>query len=129
MPREYGGADVSYATVVEVIAMLSAFDSSIGQLPQNHFCLLEDLRRHGTEAQKEFYYKLVLKGNRFANAISESSGEHVQDVRTTLHAGSSGLVINGRKSYCTGSMFAHWLGVLVIDETGNPQLAFVEQGR
>lgn len=48
VPREYGGAQVSYAVLAEVIAIISAADPSLGQIPQNHYCLLEDIRLQGT---------------------------------------------------------------------------------
>src|SRR5688500_9781564 len=35
VPREYGGADVSAATVAESFRLLGAADPSIGQIPQN----------------------------------------------------------------------------------------------
>ncbi|MFX6330645.1 acyl-CoA dehydrogenase family protein, partial [Acinetobacter baumannii] len=34
VPKEYGGAGVSYGTLAEVIATISAADGSIGQIPQ-----------------------------------------------------------------------------------------------
>jgi alkylation response protein AidB-like acyl-CoA dehydrogenase len=37
VPKTYGGADVSIATLAEVIAIVSAADPSLGRLPQS-FC-------------------------------------------------------------------------------------------
>ncbi|MDR6678120.1 SfnB family sulfur acquisition oxidoreductase [Pseudomonas oryzihabitans] len=128
VPRQYGGAEVSTATLARVIALVSAADPSLGQIPQNHYCLLEDIRLQGTEEQKRFFFELVLKGNRFANALSETTGRHVQDLQTRLVADGDGYRIDGRKGYCTGSLYAHWLGVLALDEQGRGQLAFVERG-
>jgi SfnB family sulfur acquisition oxidoreductase len=125
VPREFGGAEVSFATLAQVIAIVSAADPSLGQIPQNHYCLLEDIRLQGTTEQKAFFFDLALKGNRFANALSETGGKTVQDIRTQLVADGEGVRINGRKGYCTGSLYAHWLGVLALDEAGLGQLAFV----
>lgn len=33
VPKEYGGAEVSFATLAEVIAIISAADASLGQIP------------------------------------------------------------------------------------------------
>jgi len=44
VPREYGGAGVSAATLAEVTAVISAADGSIGQIPQNHFFVVEAIR-------------------------------------------------------------------------------------
>ncbi|WP_044875266.1 SfnB family sulfur acquisition oxidoreductase [Pseudomonas sp. LFM046] len=128
VPREYGGAEVSFATLAQVIAIVSAADPSLGQIPQNHYCLLEDIRLQGTEAQKRFFFDQVLKGNRFANALSETGGKHVADIRTRLVAEGDHYRIDGRKGYCTGSLYAHWLGVLALDDQDRAQLAFVPRG-
>lgn len=125
VPREHGGAEVSFATLAKVIAIVSAADPSLGQIPQNHYCLLEDIRLQGTPEQKRHFFDLVLKGHRFANALSETGGKTVQDIRTRLVAEGDGYRIDGRKGYCTGSLYAHWIGVLALDDQDRAQLAFV----
>ncbi|MBK5002038.1 SfnB family sulfur acquisition oxidoreductase [Pseudomonas sp. S31] len=125
VPREYGGAEVSFATLAKVIAIVSAADPSLGQIPQNHYCLLEDIRLQGTPEQKRQFFKQALQGHRFANALSETGGKTVQDIRTRLVREGDGYRIDGRKGYCTGSLYAHWIGVLALDEQDRAQLAFV----
>ena len=109
IPREYGGAEVSAATLATVIAIISAADPALGQIPQNHYCLLEDIRLQGSDEQRRFFFELALSGHRFANALSETGGKTVQDIQTRLTRTADGLRINGRKGYCTGSLYAHWL--------------------
>ncbi|WP_159872378.1 MULTISPECIES: SfnB family sulfur acquisition oxidoreductase [unclassified Raoultella] len=125
VPRRWGGAEVSAATLAQVIAIISAADPSLGQIPQNHYCLLEDIRLQGSDEQRAFFFNLVLQGHRFANALSETGGKTVLDIRTRLEARAEGLYINGRKGYCTGSLYAHWIGILALDADDNAQLAFV----
>nr|VUD30298.1 acyl-CoA dehydrogenase [Raoultella sp. NCTC 9187] len=96
-----------------------------GANPQNHYCLLEDIRLQGSDEQRAFFFNLVLQGHRFANALSETGGKTVLDIRTRLEARAEGLYINGRKGYCTGSLYAHWIGILALDADDNAQLAFV----
>src|SRR4051812_46824796 len=48
VPREYGGAGVANTTLAEVIAIISAADGSLGQIPQNHYYALEVLRVGGS---------------------------------------------------------------------------------
>lgn len=55
VPRRFGGAEVSAATLAQVIAILSAADPSLGQIPQNHYCLLEDIRLQGSDDQQAFF--------------------------------------------------------------------------
>lgn len=127
VPRRFGGAEVSAATLAQVIAILSAADPSLGQIPQNHYCLLEDIRLQGSDDQQAFFFAQVLQGYRFANALSETGGKTVLDIRTRIVQGAEGLGITGRKGYCTGSLYAHWIGILALDADDRAQLAFVPQ--
>lgn len=172
VPREYGGPDVSAATLATVIATLAAADGSIGQIPQNHFYALEVLRVGGTDAQKQFFFGRALAGERFGNALAEighkdytrrtrlvrrRDGDDVEEidvndaranaeVRVDSKGNSNGTStsnggdakgaatgdgtsanqdrdlqshIQGRKFYCTGAIFAHWIPTLVVaDDDG-----------
>lgn len=128
VPKEYGGAEVSNVTLAEVIAIVSAADPSLGQIPQNHYCLIEDIRLEGTEEQKRFFFDLVLKGTRYGNAFSEAGGKNVLDIQTRVRKEGDHFVLNGRKFYSTGTIFAHWIPVLALDEQDQAVLAFVKQG-
>ena len=97
VPRRFGGAEVSAATLAQVIAILSAADPSLGQIPQNHYCLLEDIRLQGSDDQQAFFFAQVLQGYRFANALSDTGGKTVLDIRTRIVQGAEGLRITGRK--------------------------------
>jgi len=125
VPKEYGGAEVSSYTVAQVIALMSGVDGSIGQIPQNHFYSLEILRNNGTEEQKQKLYAEVLKGVRFGNALAEFKTKTAAQRQTAIRKTEQGYVINGEKFYCTGSLFAHRIPTLVVDEHEQQFLAFV----
>ncbi|WP_286712889.1 MULTISPECIES: SfnB family sulfur acquisition oxidoreductase [Acinetobacter] len=125
VPKEYGGAEVSSYTVAQVIALMSGVDGSIGQIPQNHFYGLEILRNNGTEEQKQKLYAEVLKGARFGNALAEFKTKTAAQRQTAIRKTEQGYVINGEKFYCTGSLFAHRIPTLVVDESEQQFLAFV----
>jgi SfnB family sulfur acquisition oxidoreductase len=125
VPKEYGGAEVSSYTVAHVIALMSGVDGSIGQIPQNHFYGLEILRNNGTEEQKQKLYAEVLKGARFGNALAEFKTKTAAQRQTAIRKTEQGYVINGEKFYCTGSLFAHRIPTLVIDENEQQFLVFV----
>ncbi|MCC6073938.1 SfnB family sulfur acquisition oxidoreductase [Pseudomonas sp. GCM10022188] len=125
VPKEYGGAGVSNVTLAEVTAILAAADSSLAHIPQNHYYSLEVLRVGGSEAQKRFFYELALQGQRFGNALAEIGHKDFQR-RTRLSRDAQGrLRIDGRKYYCTGSLFAHWIPTLAVDDEGAGWLVFV----
>ena len=125
VPEVYGGAGVGAGTVARVIALLSAADGSIGQIPQNHFFMLEALRLLGSEAQKRFFYGRVLAGERFFNALSEKGTRTAHDFATRLSRAGGGYRLDGRKFYSTGVLFAHWIAVVADDDDGRTALAFV----
>ena len=125
VPKEYGGAEVSSYTVAQIIALMSGVDGSIGQIPQNHFYGLEILRNNGTEQQKHKLYAEVLKGARFGNALAEFKTKTAAQRQTAIRKTEQGYVINGEKFYCTGSLFAHRIPTLVVDENEQQFLAFV----
>jgi alkylation response protein AidB-like acyl-CoA dehydrogenase len=110
VPRAYGGADVSYATLAEVFTDLCAADPALGQIPQNHFGLLGVLREVCSEAQKQRYYAEVLAGKRLGNAGPERKSDAAPAVlqgATRLTRTAGGLRLNGHRFYFTGALFAH----------------------
>ncbi len=125
VPREYGGADVSSGTVAEVLAILSAADGSIGQIPQNHFFMLEGLRLQGSADQKQFFYDRILAGERIGNALSEIGTRTAQEHATRITRSGDSYRIQGQKFYSTGVLFAHWIAVVGNGEDGKGWVAFL----
>ncbi|MBN3766979.1 SfnB family sulfur acquisition oxidoreductase [Burkholderia sp. Ac-20365] len=115
VPREFGGAGVSSATLAEVTATIAAADGSLGQIPQNHFYALEVLRVGASAGQQRFFFDRVLAGERFGNALAETGHKDFKR-RTRLTRTTAGWHIDGRKFYCTGALYAHWIPTLVITE-------------
>lgn len=124
-PKQYGGAGVAAGTLAEVIAVLSGADGSLGQIPQNHFFMLEALRLQGTEEQKRFFYPRILDGERIGNALSELGGKTAQDHKTRITRDGAAYRVNGKKFYSTGVLFAHWIAVVGNDDDGKSVIAFV----
>lgn len=121
VPRSHGGAQVSYATLAEVFVILNAADSSLGQIPQNHFGVLGVLHELGTPAQKARFYAEVLAGRRLGNAGPERKADGAATTlqgRTRLLSTPGGLVLTGKRFYSTGALFAHRIPVRAIDDAG-----------
>ena len=125
VPRAYGGADVSAATLAEVTAIISAADGSIGQIPQNHFFVVEAIRLTATEEQKRVWFGCVLAGERFGNALSETGTKTAHDYKTVLLPEQGKLFLDGRKFYSTGALFAHRVAAVAKDENSRLIFAFV----
>jgi SfnB family sulfur acquisition oxidoreductase len=127
VPKEYGGAGVSTTTFTEVVAIVSEADASIGQIPQNHYANVEEIRLIGTEAQKKFFFDRILRGERLGNAAVERSGKNVIANQTRLVPDGDGFRLSGEKFYCTGALFAHWVPVRVTNDDGKRVLAIVNR--
>lgn len=125
VPKAHGGAGVSYATLTEVVATVSAADSSLGQLPQNHYGVINNLLLTGSEAQQHHYFAKVLAGYRFGNAFSEAKSKTVTAFETRIHFEGDTAVLEGEKFYCTGALFAHIVPTAAVDEQNRPFIAFV----
>jgi SfnB family sulfur acquisition oxidoreductase len=125
VPTAFGGAGVSNVTLAKVIQIISEADSSLGQIPQNHFYALEVLRVNGSAEQQKRLYAEVLAGARFGNALAELGTKTAHDRTTRLSRDGDGYRINGRKFYSTGALYAQRIPTSVIDEQGIQQLAFV----
>jgi SfnB family sulfur acquisition oxidoreductase len=125
VPRVYGGAEVSAQTLAEVVALISEGDASIGQIPQNHYFMVEVVRWNGTETQKRFFFEKVLNGERFGNALSERKTKTVADYNTRIVSAGKDFILNGQKFYSTGALFADWIVVVAKDPSDYLRVAFV----
>lgn len=129
VPRRFGGAEVSAATLAQVIAILSAADPSLGQIPQNHYCLLEDIRLQGSDDQQAFFFAQVLQGYRFANALSETGGKRslifVPVSRKAQTVCGSMVVKATAPARCTptGLAFWRWTPTIAPSSLSSPRTA------
>ena len=127
VPKAYGGAGVSYATLAEVIRILAQGDSSIAQITQNHLALVAHIALDASEEQKHELFGLVLQGIRFGNAFSEKGSKNVAAFETRLRLEGDEAVVNGQKFYTTGALLAHLVPIVAVDEEGKGWLAFAER--
>jgi SfnB family sulfur acquisition oxidoreductase len=127
VPKDYGGAGVSNVTLAEVTAIISEADANLGQIPQNHFYMVEALRLSGTEAQKKRYFTRVLDGDRLGNAFTEIGTRTPVDFKTRIVPQGDGYVLSGQKFYSTGSLFAHLILVVALNEQDRTHVVFLER--
>lgn len=127
IPREFGGSQVSYVTLAEVFAIISAADPALGQIPQNQVGILNLILNTATQAQKEQLFGSVLQGWRIGNAGPERGSKNTLDLKARITADGDAFVINGQKFYSTGALFAHWIAVKALNEAGKQVIAFVQR--
>ncbi|THT99944.1 SfnB family sulfur acquisition oxidoreductase [Lampropedia puyangensis] len=119
IPRAYGGLGASFETLAQVFVTLCAADPSLGQIPQNHFALIQNLRDNATPAQQQRWFADVLSGHRLGNAGPEKKAKAANIAVPTarLHRDAQGqLRVSGSRFYSTGALFAHWVPFRAVDE-------------
>lgn len=126
IPKQFGGAGVSYKTLVEVVKIISSADSSLGQIAQNHWAFIEHIRLDASKEQQTFFFSEILNGRRLGNAFSEKGSKTVADLTTSIDFHADHGVINGQKFFATGALLAHWIPVVAVHD-GKPYAALVPQ--
>jgi len=129
VPARFGGADVSYLTLARVFAIISEADPSLGQIPQNHFAVLQLLRETGTPQQQARWFADVLNGHRIGNAGPERKARAGLITQPTTHIvrTAEGLRLNGTRFYSTGALFAHWIPLRALHESGHAVQVWVRR--
>ncbi|BAN95263.1 acyl-CoA dehydrogenase type 2 domain-containing protein [Plautia stali symbiont] len=124
VPRQFGGGGLSFGTVAEVFRLISASDPSLGQIPQNHFGLIQFILGEGSAQQQQRLLSPVVQGQRLGNGGPEKNSKHTRDVQAQLVSGQEGLRLSGEKFYSTGALFADIL-VTTAQQEGQPVMAFI----
>ncbi|MBY5364777.1 SfnB family sulfur acquisition oxidoreductase [Rhizobium leguminosarum] len=128
VPKAFGGPEVSYATLAKVIEIISAADSSIGQIAQNHLGVVAAIRTVSDPAQQKLLFAEVLKGTRFGNAFSEFGTKRAVDFETKFVDAGDHVVVNGQKFYSSGALLAHLVPIVALDDEGRAWYAIAERG-
>ncbi|MEJ6849300.1 SfnB family sulfur acquisition oxidoreductase [Sinorhizobium fredii] len=127
VPKTFGGPEVSYATLAKVIEIISAADSSIGQIAQNHLGVVAAIRTVSDEQQQKLLFAEVLRGTRFGNAFSEFGSKRAVDFETKFVDAGDHVIVNGKKFYSSGALLAHLVPIVALDEEGRAWYAIAER--
>jgi SfnB family sulfur acquisition oxidoreductase len=127
VPKAFGGPEVSYVTLSKVVEIISAADSSIGQIAQNHLGVVAAIRTVSDAAQQELLFGEVLRGVRFGNAFSEFGSRRAVDFETRFTDAGDHVVVTGRKFYATGALLAHLVPIVALDDEGRAWYAIAER--
>jgi SfnB family sulfur acquisition oxidoreductase len=127
VPRRFGGAEVSYATVAKVIEIISAADPSIGQIPQNHLGVIAAIRTVSDEAQQRLLFREALAGIRFGNAFSELGSKTAAQFETRFEDRGDHVIVRGKKFYSTGALVAHLVPIVAVDDQGRAWYAIADR--
>jgi len=125
VPRRFGGGGLGYQTLAEVFRIISASDPSLGQIPQNHFGLIQFILGEGEPEQQQTLLQAVVNGNRLGNGGPEKNTRHTRDVQARLNGNGSARFLTGEKFYSTGALFADILVTTALQDDDRPVMAFI----
>ena len=128
VPKAFGGPEVSYATLAKVVEIISAADSSIGQIAQNHLGVVAAIRTVSDKDQQALLFAEVLKGTRFGNAFSEFGSKRAADFETKFTDAGDHIIVNGQKFYSSGALLAHLVPIVALDDEGRAWYAIADRG-
>lgn len=114
VPIEFGGAGAEVSVLAEVLIDIAAGDSNVAQVLRGHCGLVEILRQAAPCPARDTLLRAAAEGAFFGPAGAEITTSSLNALSTTLERAGDHYLLNGRKFYTTGSLYADWLNVLVV---------------
>ncbi|MEE3717683.1 acyl-CoA dehydrogenase family protein [Tumidithrix elongata RA019] len=111
VPKEYGGIGETWITAFQISRELAKADSSLAHVYSYHHLGVVIPYLFGTEERKAQYYTDTVRNNWFwCNALNPL------DRRATLTPDGTGFLLNGIKSFCSGSKDSDILPITAVRE-------------
>lgn len=122
VPVKFGGDGVSLPQLFQLLIELAKADSNIVQALRGHFAFVEDRLNAHKVADQALWFKRFVQGDLVGNAWTEIGQVKIGDVITRVKQKNNQLLVNGKKYYSTGTIFADWVDLFAYDETTDQQV-------
>lgn len=125
IPTEFGGLGGNWQDLFQVVRIIARVDSSLAHVFGYHFVNLVTPHLCGSEQQKEHFYRETAQHNFFwGNAFNPV------EIKLTAEKTSTGFVLNGIKTFCSGSVDSDVLLVsALLEGQDEPLLAVIPSKR
>ncbi|MDC4876226.1 monooxygenase [Acinetobacter baumannii] len=124
VPVEHGGDGASLPQLFSLLIELSKADSNVTQALRGHFAFAEDRLNAHRDTDQSHWFKRFVAGEFAGNAWTEVGPVKIGDVITKVTGKEGQWLVNGKKYYTTGSIFAEWLDLYAqVAETGESVIA------
>ncbi|MFZ6872286.1 acyl-CoA dehydrogenase family protein [Undibacterium sp. Di27W] len=111
IPVEFGGQGADWSLVLQVIRLLAKADSALAHVFAFHHLQLTGIQLYGNAQQQRRLLAATVEQRFFwGNALNPL------DKRTTATRTDGGYLLNGIKSFSSGSVGAEWLTISAWDE-------------
>ena len=112
VPTEFGGWGLDWREVTALWIDVATADANLAQALRGHFVFAEDaLFRHRRGEDVRRWFERFVDGEIAGNAWTETGSTSIDRVQTEVTHVDGQPVVNGRKFYSTGTIFAEWADV------------------
>lgn len=111
VPTDFGGDGLSIPELAEVLVELGTADANLPQIFRGHIAFVEDRLQASPGGERDAWLRRFAAGAIVGNAWSETGNGALGSSQTQLERRGERWVLNGRKFYTTGSIFADWTDV------------------
>ncbi|MBC3812720.1 acyl-CoA dehydrogenase family protein [Undibacterium aquatile] len=111
IPEEFGGQGASWATILQIVRLLAKADSALAHVFAFHHLQIAGIELYGNAQQRRRLYSATVAQKLFwGNALNPL------DKRTIATRTQNGYLLNGIKSFSSGSVGSDWLTISAWDE-------------
>lgn len=111
IPKEFGGQGASWATILQIVRLLAKADSALAHVFAFHHLQIAGIELYGNAQQRRRLYSATVAQKLFwGNALNPL------DKRTIATRTQDGYLLNGIKSFSSGSVGSDWLTISAWDE-------------
>ncbi|NNH76436.1 monooxygenase [Acinetobacter sp. ANC 5380] len=120
LPKSHNGFDATIPELFALLIELAQADANLPQALRVHFGFTEDVLLSPNHKFKEVWLQRIGNGETVGSAWSEGGKESIGQFSTRLSKAADGkILLNGKKYYTTGSLYAEWIDVGISDLDGN----------
>lgn len=124
IPADQGGDGLTIPELAEVLVELAVADSNLPQIFRGHIAFVEDRLHAPPGPERDAWLRRFVTGEIVGNAWSETGSGALGRSQTRVERRGDRWVVNGRKHYTTGSIFADWTDA-TAERDGLPVTALV----
>ncbi len=132
VPVVEGGGGGSVRDYFAMLIDLAEADADVAHIVRAHYWFVEERLRSKNKTERARWLAKIVNGEIFGNAMSEIGGGAAVGswlFNTTLTPTANGHELNGKKYYCTGSLYSDWINVYACTPEGTAVSAVIPFGR
>lgn len=119
LPVSHNGFEATIPELFALLIELAQADANLPQALRVHFGFCEDILLLADSEYKRLWLERIGQGQTIGSAWSEGGQESIGQFSTHLSKTDDGRVLlNGKKYYTTGSLYAEWIDVGISDLNG-----------